>query len=216
MRSRKIILSALVLTSLFLPCGCSLPRIIILNDPLSAEEHHALCTIYESQHKYDLAREQCRAALRKNPKFTPSLLLLGELSYRLKDYSEAEAAYDRALELQPENGDIYNNLCWVYIERKTGLRKAEVLIRKAITLNPAHKPNYLDTLGVVLLRLGKTGESIAALSESVDTLPGEGLEFLAEAYGHLAEAYKEMGNEEKAREAEESKNNLLSGVSMRR
>jgi len=208
-RSRKTLLSALVLASLFLPFGCSLPRIIILNDPLSAQEHHALCTIYESQHKYDLAREQCRASLRKNPKYTPSLLLLGDLSYRLKDYKEAEAAYDSALELQPENGDIYNNLCWVYIERRTGLRKAEGLIRKAITLTPAHKPNYLDTLGVVLLRLGKTAESITALKESVDTLPGEKLEFLAEAHGHLAEAYREMGNEDKSRESEEQKNNLL-------
>ena len=77
----------------FLLCACSLPWIIILKDPLSAEEHEKLGGIYGSQGKFDLAAQQYREALRKEPKSVTSRLLLGDLSYRTKNYTEAEASY---------------------------------------------------------------------------------------------------------------------------
>ena len=52
--------TAFVVLALLFLSGCSLPRIIILNDPLSAEEHNNLGRIYESQEKYDLAAQQYR------------------------------------------------------------------------------------------------------------------------------------------------------------
>ena len=47
--------------------SCSLPKIIILHDPLSVEEHNNLGQIYESQQKYELAAEQYHEALKKTP-----------------------------------------------------------------------------------------------------------------------------------------------------
>ncbi len=175
--------------------SCSLPRVIILNDPLSVEEHNKLGGIYESQQKYDLAAEQYRAALKKDPKSTTSLLLLGDLSFRMKNYSDAESAYKKAIKLQPENGDIYNNLCWVYLEQHTSTDKAETLIRKAITETPEHRAYYLDTMGVVYLRLGRIPESISALKEAVELLPKGNSTYLAETYQHLAEAYRAAGDD---------------------
>lgn len=184
--------------------GCSLPRIIFLNDPLSVEEHNALGRIYESQEQSDLAAQQYRAALQKDPQFVPSLLLLGDLSYRTRRYSEAESAYTKAAKLQPDNGDIYNNLCWVYLEQHAGMEKAEDLIRKALTLTPEHRAYYLDTLGVILLRKGRIAESVAALDEALELMPKDKPDYLAEVYLHKAEAYRSAGDTSAAGEAEQS------------
>ena len=146
----------MLLVLLFTLNGCSFPKIIILHDPLSAEEHNNLGRIYESQGKFDLAAQQYRAALKQDPKSLPSLLLLGDLSFKTKHYPEAKASYEKALELQPENGDIYNNLCWVYLEQNTELPKAMELIEKAMIAMPGHRAYYLDTKGMILLRMGKT------------------------------------------------------------
>jgi Tfp pilus assembly protein PilF len=184
--------------------ACSLPRIIILNDPLSSEEHNKLGSIYESQGKFEFAAQQYREALRKEPKSVSSLLLLGDLSFRTRNYSEAEASYRKAIKLQPGNGDIYNNLCWVYLEQQSGIEKAEDLIRKALAVTPEHRAYYLDTWGVVLLRQGRTAESITALTESVELLPKNDSALLAEAYGHLAEAYHAAGDTARALDAKQA------------
>lgn len=196
--------SLFIFTTLLFLYGCSLPRIIILNDPLSAEEHNNLGRIYESQGKFDLAARQYRSALKQDSKSLPSLLLLGDLSFRTKNYLEAESAYKKAITLQPENGDIYNNLCWVYLEQNVGIDKAEDLIKKAVLLTPEHRAYYLDTKGMVLLRLGNITESIAALNEAIKLLPRENAAYLAEAYAHLAEAYRAAGDAINAGKAEQS------------
>ncbi|MGE5172558.1 MAG: tetratricopeptide repeat protein, partial [Betaproteobacteria bacterium] len=189
----RIIIFSIV--SALLLFGCSLPRIIVLHDPLTTEEHDNLGRIYESEGKLDLASDQYHQALKKDPKHIPSLLLLGDLSYRMKDYAEAESAYTKALKLDSKNAGVRNNLAWVYIQTGKKLDKAKELITEALALDPGQRPYYLDTLGVVLLKLGNTSESIAALEESVDTLPKDKPELLAEAEGHLADAYKAAGDE---------------------
>lgn len=196
------------IASALLLSACSLPRIIVLHDPLTVEEHDNLGRIYESQGKFDLALEQYREALRKDKEHLPSLLLLGDLLYRINDYPKAESAYTKALKLDPKNGDVMNDLAWVYIRTGKDLDKAKELISEALTLNPAHRPYYLDTLGVVLLKLGNAAEAITALQEAIDTLPKERADLLAEAEGHLADAYKAVGDETKYREAVERQKEL--------
>jgi len=185
-------------------CGCSLPKIIILNDPLSVEEHNKLGGIYESQGKLDLAAQQYRDALKIEPRSISSLLHLGDVSFRTKNYSEAESAYKKAIKLQPGNGDIYNNLCWVYLDQNAKIEKAEDLIKTALSMTPEHRPYYLDTWGMVLLRLGRIAEAIKVIEEAIRLLPKDNVEYLAEAYLHLAEAYRIAGDTMNAREAEQT------------
>ncbi len=179
-----IFVSSLVLSA------CSLPRIIVLHDPLSANEHDDLGRSYEAEGKDGPALEQYREALKKDPKHLPSLLLLGDLSFRMKNYDDAASAYAKALALEPGNADVRNNLAWVYIQMGKKLDTAKELVREALDLNPAHRPYYLDTLGVVLLKTGNVAAAIEALKESVNTIPKERQEMLAEAEGHLADAVK--------------------------
>lgn len=196
--ARSVILGS---AALFVLAGCSLPRIIIINDPLSVEEHNNLGRIYESQGKAELAGQQYRAALKKDPNASSSLLLLGDLSYRTRNYSEARSAYAKALKFQPGNGDIYNNLAQVYLGQNTEIEEAEALVRKALALSPEHRAYYLDTLGSVLLRQGRHAEALAALQESIALLPKDNTATLAEAYDHLADAYRAAGDGTRADEA---------------
>lgn len=183
--------------------GCSIPRIVIINDPLSASEHNDLGRIYESQGKTDLAMQQYHAALNKDPKSISSLLLLGTLAFRTKDFPEAESAFSRAIRLQPENGDHYNNLSLIYLEEDKKRDESEELVRKALTLSPDKRAYYLDTLGLVLMRQGRGPEAITALLESVALIPPDQTAYRAEAYGHLADAYREIGNRDLAEKAEQ-------------
>lgn len=197
----KLAVALFIISFLF---SCSLPKIIILNDPLSPEEHNNLGRIYESQGNLDGASQQYRDAIAKDRKSTTSLLLLGDVSYHAKHYAEAESAYKKAIHLQPGNGDIYNNLCWIYLDQNSGIEKAEELIKTAIAATPEHRAYYVDTLGVVLLRLGRLSESIVALKEAVAQLPRNNIAYLADSYTHLADAYRAAGDTLRAEEAEKS------------
>ena len=191
--SKRHLFTALFLSALQFS-GCSLPMIIVLNDPLSADEHVRLGGIYDSQGKTELARDQYRAAIRQDKKHLRAWTLLGDTAYRLKEYGEAEKAYDSALDLDRSNGDLCNNLAWVYVQQNRKLRKAQDLVMSALKLSPDHRPYYLDTLGVIQLKLGKFQEAIASLLRSTETLPRDRPDLLAEAYQHLADAYRAAGD----------------------
>jgi tetratricopeptide (TPR) repeat protein len=92
----------------------------------------------------------------------------------------------------------------VYLELHAGIEKAEELIRKAVAITPDHRAYYLDTLGVVLLRPGRTEESLAALKQALELMPGDNAGHLAEAHLHLAEAYRIAGDAASAGEAEQA------------
>lgn len=199
----------LSLSLLVLLAGCSLPKIIVLHDPLSAEEHLKLGSIYESEGKTALARDQFREAVRQNPKIVRGWSLLGDAAYKMKEYEEAEKAYRKAVDLDPKSGDLHNNLAWVYVEKGQDLDTANLLARKALELTPDHRPYYLDTLGLILRKQGKLQEAVTALKEATETIPKDQKRFLAEAYGHLADAYRTAGDEASAQDATNARDQLI-------
>lgn len=174
--------------------GCSLPKIIVLHDPLSADEHVRLGGIYDAQGKGELARDQYRAAVRQDKKHLRAWTLLGDCAFRLKEYGEAEKAYGKALDLDPKSGDLNNNLAWVYVQQDRKLNKARDLVMAAMELTPDHRPYYLDTLGVIQMKLGKVRDAITSLRGSTETIPRDQPDLLAEAYQHLADAYRAAGD----------------------
>lgn len=210
-RKRVYSLCSFTLPLLFLlfAAGCSLPKIIVLHDPLSAEEHIKLGSIYDSQGKIALARDQFREAVRQDAKSIRGWSLLGDVSYKMKEYGEAEKAYRKAIDLDPKSGDLLNNLAWVYVEQGRDLDTAMELLTTAMELAPEHRPYYLDTRGVTLLKQGKLQEAIAALKEATETIPRGQPAFLVEAYGHLAAAYQSNGDEVAAKEASTKREILL-------
>ena len=103
--------------------------------------------IDDTQGKGELARDQYQAAVRQDKKHLRAWTRLGDSTFRLKEYKAAEKAYGKALDLDPKNGDLHNNLAWVYVQQDRMLSKAQDLVVTAMELTPDHRPDYLDTLG---------------------------------------------------------------------
>ena len=123
--------------------SCSLPRIVILDDPLSPEEHVNLGVAYEKQGEIDNALREYRLASKKHPL---AYLYMGNIYFQKNDFDEAESAYRKAIKKDSQNADAHNNLAWLYYTKKENLDEAEELALKAIELNPSKKEIYQDTL----------------------------------------------------------------------
>jgi tetratricopeptide (TPR) repeat protein len=143
MRTKKIFVYLLLTTYCLLLLGCAFPRIIVLDDPLSPEEHINLGVTYEKKGELDNALKEYQVASKKLP---VAYLYIGNIYFQKNEYEEAERYYKKAIKKEPENADAYNNLAWLYFIERKNLDEAERLVLKAIELNPAKKNIYQDTL----------------------------------------------------------------------
>ncbi len=138
-------LSCIILSLALSSCG-ALPRIIILHDPLSPEEHLDLGVAYERKGEYDAAMKQYREAAKKLPS---AWVYMGNVSFEKGDIGAAQKYYKKAIDKDKNGPDAYNNLAWLYYTRKEKLDKAQMLAGKAVLLganNSAKEAVYKDTL----------------------------------------------------------------------
>lgn len=170
-------------------------------DPLSAQEHFTLGSIYEKRGEPELALREYEMALNKDSHFLPAMTRLGELSYVMGLYGQAERYYQKAIEVSPRNGDLYNNLCWVYLSQGKKLKKAESLISRAMELTPEHRGYYLDTLGAIYLKQHRYREAIGVLETAIPFFDETQSDLLGQVYRHLGTAYDRIGEGSKAEEA---------------
>jgi tetratricopeptide (TPR) repeat protein len=137
------VVSLLLVLGSLLFAGCSLPRIIVLEDPLSPEEHLNLGVAYEKKGEWESAIKEYEAASKKLPL---AYTYLGNVYFQKNEFQVAEEYYRKAINKDPENADAYNNLAWLYFTKKEQLEEAEQLVLKAMELNPSKKDIYQDTL----------------------------------------------------------------------
>ena len=123
--------------------GCSLPKIIILKDPLTPEEHLNLGVAYERKGEFDEAIREYQAAAKKLP---IAFLYLGNTYFLKNDWDQAEIYFKKAIEKDGKNATAYNNLAWLYFQRGKNLEQAEALAQKALELDPSKSSIYRDTL----------------------------------------------------------------------
>jgi len=144
--------------------ACSgLPRIVVLHDPLTPEEHVTLASRYEAQGLTQQAAEEYQAALRKRPDDVPALVGLGDLSYQRGEMKEAERYYRKALDRDPNHPAANNNLASVYLTLGKKLDKAERLARRALSQESPHKAYFWETLASIHLQQGRLAEAQADL-----------------------------------------------------
>jgi tetratricopeptide (TPR) repeat protein len=124
-------------------CACTFPRIIVLDDPLSPEEHLNLGVTYEKNGELDNALKEYEKASKKLP---VAYFYIGNIYFQKDEFDEAESHYKKAISKDPNNADVYNNLAWLYYIKRENLDEAERLALKAIELNPARMDIYQDTL----------------------------------------------------------------------
>lgn len=173
-------------------CG-AVPKVVILNDPLSGEEHLQLGLSYEARGVWDLAIVEYQAALDKGG--SPSVIqgYLGNVYYAKKNYAAAEQAYRKSLRLDPRNAPILNNLASLYLIEERDLLEAERWVQQAIEIDPARKPYYLDTLAAIYLARAEYEPALAAVREAKASAPSDPLllKQLSEQQNHVLELLEE-------------------------
>jgi len=205
-KSCIISFSCLLLTACcLLSLGCS-RQIIIIKDPLKAEEHARLAQIYEAKGEIELAVEEYKKALEQD-KTNPMVYFgLGNISFKQGKHTDAEDYYKKAIEnTSPDdqkNAMLYNNLSWVYIETNKKLAEAETLAQKAVRLDTARVYIYLDTLGVIYTRLNEYEKAEDSLLTALKNAPYEKTA-LRHINIHLFELYEIKGDRYKLREVVE-------------
>lgn len=121
--------------------SCSLPRIIILKDPLSPEEHINLGLSYEEKAEFDAALREYEAASKE---LDIAYLYMGNLYFRRGDYERAEKAYRKAIK-KTSDPRAMNNLAWLYYTLNKDLDRAEELAEEAVKRAPGNQ-DFMDTL----------------------------------------------------------------------
>lgn len=144
----------------------SFPRLVILHDPLSPEEHVTLGTSYLQQGLTEKAAEEFRAAIDQQPRNIPALVSLGNLSFERGDLEEAADYYRRVLDEVPGHPGASNNLAMVYVARGEQLDEAERMALTALEQAGPLRPYCLDTLAQIYLRQRRFQEATAALDEA--------------------------------------------------
>jgi len=137
------LLLILIFSLTILSWGCSFPKIIILKDPLTPEEHLNLGVAYERRGEFDQAIREYQSAAKKLP---IAFLYLGNAYFLKNDWDQAEICFKKAIEKDGKNAAAHNNLAWLYYQRGKNLEQAEALAQKALELDPSKSSIYRDTL----------------------------------------------------------------------
>lgn len=119
---------------------------------------------------------------------------LGMAFERLGRLADAEAAFLRALKLNPDDSRTLNYLGYTWAEKNLRLEEALTMILRAVELEPRNGA-YLDSLGWVYFRLARYEEARAPLESAGKLVPDD-----ATILEHMGDLYLALEKPEKARE----------------
>jgi tetratricopeptide (TPR) repeat protein len=153
-----------------------MPKIIVLEDPLSADEHVALGVSYEKKGSLDLAAREYGRALKKDPSSYLARFNLGNVRLAEKRYDAARGEYLEALEIRPGDPEAVNNLSWAAILSGDGLADALRRMEAVLSDESRRSPPLLDTLGVLLGALSRPADAENAFAEALARCDAGGAE----------------------------------------
>ena len=151
-----------------------------------------LADLYVNSKKNEQALAELNQYLTKKTNDVPALLLIGMIQKERGNFTEARAAYEHLLTINPNSSIALNNLACLYSEQFDLLDKAYDAARKARDLSP-NDPAAADTLGWILFKRGEYTWAVSLLQASAEKLSGE-----PEVLGHLGMTYYMMNDEVRA------------------
>ncbi|RKY06587.1 MAG: hypothetical protein DRP66_08485 [Planctomycetota bacterium] len=131
-------------------------------------------------------------AEKANPRLPSLHQHIGQTYLRMKLWDNAERAYLKAIEIDPESAAAYHGLAISHLRRRQYSQAAEYALRAVGIIH--HMPLAHYHLGVALLRLGHTDRAMQALKMALQQNSG-----IAPAHRWLAFIYRNQGNTAEAR-----------------
>jgi tetratricopeptide (TPR) repeat protein len=127
--------------------------------------------LLRAHQRYPEAVEAYDAAIQRagepGPKDWALLYARGIARERSSDWTRAEADFQRALQLVPEQPYVLNYLGYTWVERGENLDQARGMLERAAALRP-QDGNIADSLGWALFKLGDTAEATRWLEKAVE------------------------------------------------
>ncbi len=136
--------------------------------PAAAPEYYRRGLSFEKQGRAWQAVVNYRQALDLDPKNVEIRLRLSDLLVDTGDYRSADRNYRAVLAQEPANSHALNNLSWLYAVEGRQLEWALEAMKPLAESQSPHRHVYLDTLGMVYLKMHKYREATAAFEEAVN------------------------------------------------
>jgi len=136
----------LLFVAVLLLSSCALPKIVVLEDRLTAEQHNDLGYVYEQKGIFDLAEKEYLLAVKKREDWHVPYFNLGNLMFKMGDFKNSENFFRTALNYNPNNSDVMNNLANALLMQERH-REARQMIEQALRIE--NKQEYLDTLQTI-------------------------------------------------------------------
>jgi Tfp pilus assembly protein PilF len=128
--------------------SCAVPRIVILKDPLSSQEHNDLGLAYEQKKMYEASEKEYKKAVEKKKDWALPQFNLGNLYYEQGHLKKAEECYRAALNLDKGNPDIMNNLANVFYDENRKSQAMDMILQAlAIEKKEAYQDTYRRITG---------------------------------------------------------------------
>ena len=170
---------------------------IVSRRPADIDALTTLGNVEREQKQYAAAAatySQALAALPKGDKAAWTLLYFRGISYeRDKQWPKAEADFQEALRLNPDQPVVLNYLGYSWVDRGEHLDEAFKMLRKAVALRP-EDGFIVDSLGWADYRLGDYAGAVTELERAIALKPGD-----PTINDHLGDAYWRTGHKLEAR-----------------
>lgn len=102
-------------------------------------------------------------------------------------WQAAQADFEKALQLAPDQPEVLNYLAYAWTERGEDLPRARAMVQRAVARDP-NDGAFVDSLGWVALRQGDITEAVKQLERASELMPED-----ATINGHLGDAYQAAG-----------------------
>lgn len=106
---------------------------------------------------------------------------------RAKQWARAEADFQTALELQPDQPLVMNYLAYSWVEQGRNLAKAREMLERAVQLRP-NDGAIADSLGWALFRMNDPRAALKYMERAIELDPND-----ATITGHLGDVYWALG-----------------------
>ncbi|MCG3167457.1 MAG: Beta-barrel assembly-enhancing protease [Bacteroidia bacterium] len=120
---------------------------------------------------------------------------LGDAYNFVKNHKESDAAYEKALEIDPENITVLNNYAYYLSLRKENMERAEAMSKKSNELEPDNA-SFEDTYGWIMYQQGKFTEAKEWIGKALKSAEKpSGVE-----YEHYGDVLWQLGEKDAAKE----------------
>ncbi len=170
---------------------------IVTTNPDDLEALSVLGDLQRGAKKYAEAADTYTKALAVSGGEKPSdwrFYYVRGISYeRSKEWPKAEADFQKALKLNPDQPQVLNYLGYSWVDQGTNLLPALAMIEKAVAAAP-NDGYIIDSLGWAYYRLGRYDEAVEKLEQAVQLRSTD-----PEINDHLGDAYWQAGRKLEAR-----------------